>query len=568
MLVMLAVFNSSARGSTAYGSLHNFDVVNDTGTECHGFEIEIEDIHSSDITYTYNWNHYGTPQIIEDNSNPLRPRVIVRYASKRDTNGNWASYTAIPSGPIAPTDGHRFTDPSVNFGGEHFGVGYYGAATNISYYWLIDNGQGTLARGPSVQVATPAFNYIAPVGGAPAQVQAAIRPPPAPPILEFGPASWVKEIKTTTHNNNKVDIRDLVSDDPDDDEDRNWRNGEPDEVEIEWQLFQTEFSKPDGGANGEIEGIPEPLDDGDEVVTRRYEFYKYVGPLDEESGEAKASKVGPDGIHGEGLKIINGEEVDLSTVIVVGDYIGAQMSAFDAEASVGLIEQVQDGVTGEPYPTRTLVIPGNYPFSATNWGKLPEGMTFDVVSGQLSGTPTETGVFQFTIKATAAPDPVVQRTYTLTITEPGVELPARSTVDTVPSPLESGTTTGDGTYTNGTLSTVTAVPREGYIFKNWTEHGREVSRSPDYTFTNIINRALIANFVPAPPRLSFELQIPGSLLLTWPTNQLGFVLETINDLAQTNWVAVTNQQVAVGTNFSVLLTPQGGSSYFRLVKPQ
>ena len=34
---------SQGRASIAYGSINNFDTVNDTGTVCHGFEIEIDD---------------------------------------------------------------------------------------------------------------------------------------------------------------------------------------------------------------------------------------------------------------------------------------------------------------------------------------------------------------------------------------------------------------------------------------------------------------------------------------------------------------------------------------------
>ena len=52
--------------------------------------------------------------------------------------------------------------------------------------------------------------------------------------------------------------------------------------------------------------------------------------------------------------------------------------------------------------------------------------------------PTAIGVFQFTVEARAGTNPVVRKTYTLTVTEPGAELPPRSTVDTVPSPLEPG----------------------------------------------------------------------------------------------------------------------------------
>ena len=67
-------------------------------------------------------------------------------------------------------------------------------------------------------------------------MQAAIVPPPEPHILEFGVASWVKATRTQTHNNNNVELRDLISDDPDDPNDRNWMNNEPDEVEVEYAL--------------------------------------------------------------------------------------------------------------------------------------------------------------------------------------------------------------------------------------------------------------------------------------------------------------------------------------------
>jgi len=50
--------------------------------------------------------------------------------------------------------------------------------------------------------------------------EAAIEPAEIPeaPEEEFGRAIWVKEIRTTSHNNNEVKLRNLVSDDPDDDE--------------------------------------------------------------------------------------------------------------------------------------------------------------------------------------------------------------------------------------------------------------------------------------------------------------------------------------------------------------
>jgi hypothetical protein len=367
--LLFVILPRSAVASLAWGSINNFDAVNDTGGECHGFEIEIEGIHSRDISYTYDWNHYGVPRITEDNSDPLRPRVFVRYASPKNPDGSWAAFTAVPAAPISPTDGHQFVDPSVNFGGEHFGVGFFGTPSAVKYSWLKDDGAGNLVFAGDVNIGTPTFTYNPPAPALPAQVIAAIAPPPPPepPVLQFGPASWVKETKTQSHNNNKVELRDLVSDDPNDPNDRNWQNGEPDEVEVEWRLLQTEFNAADGGPNGELVGAPEDLPEGDEVITRRYDFYRYIGPIDAETGEAMADAVGPDGIHGVGEVTYadhfdpgSGEwvkiTVDLSTVEVVGDYLGAQMAGFDAAAQIGLIDHLQDGEINVPYVERTIVV--------------------------------------------------------------------------------------------------------------------------------------------------------------------------------------------------------------------
>ena len=171
--------SAGAQTGTLYGSLNNFDAVNDTGVECHGFEIEVHGCHSREITYTYDWNHYGVPRIYEDSSDPANPICYVRYESKKNLDGSWASYTAIPAGPIAATDGHQFTNPFINFGGEHFGVGFWGAPRTVKYAWLIDDGAGNLMKAGQVNIGTPQFNFAPPVVVgqqvvAPAQVVAVI----------------------------------------------------------------------------------------------------------------------------------------------------------------------------------------------------------------------------------------------------------------------------------------------------------------------------------------------------------------------------------------------------------
>jgi hypothetical protein len=166
-LLILAWFSAPAgvaASGIAYGTVNNFDTVNDTGQECHGFEIELDDIGSPDITYTFDYNHYGTPRLTEDSgSAPGHTNVLVRYQAVW-TNSGWSAYTAIPAGPIAPTQGHQFTNPGTNFGGEHFGVGFRLQPSKVLYFWLVDDGSHTLVRGGQVSVSTPTFTFSPPAG--------------------------------------------------------------------------------------------------------------------------------------------------------------------------------------------------------------------------------------------------------------------------------------------------------------------------------------------------------------------------------------------------------------------
>jgi hypothetical protein len=93
-----------------------------------------------------------------------------------------------------------------------------------------------------------------------------------------------------------------------------------------------------------------------------------------------------------------------------------------------------------------------------------------------------------------------------------------------------------------------------------------VSRSASYTFTNLVNRSLVANFVPMPP-LSYSQPQPGILALTWPTNDTSLMLQQNVNLSTTNWVPVTNAVTVFGTNNLVTISPLISNKFFRLVRP-
>ena len=71
--------------------------------------------------------------------------------------------------------------------------------------------------------------------------------------------------------------------------------------------------------------------------------------------------------------------------------------------------------------------------------------------------------------------------------------PFEITVSTKPE--KSGTVSGDGFFTFGTIVTVTAVANPKFQFLNWTENGIIVSTEAEYSFPIYEPRNLVANFV-------------------------------------------------------------------------
>ena len=60
--------------------------------------------------------------------------------------------------------------------------------------------------------------------------------------------------------------------------------------------------------------------------------------------------------------------------------------------------------------------------------------------------------------------------------------------------IAGGTVEGAGTYTHGSVCTLTATPDEIYSFVNWTQNGVEVSTDAEYTLTVTAGGDYVANF--------------------------------------------------------------------------
>jgi hypothetical protein len=93
-----------AQATTTFGSLGNFDAVNDTGSVAHGFEIELEGLHAADVTDTFGGagrglpttvERYGAPTITEYTNGSVFGVHVIYQADLSGAPGGWVG---TPSG--------------------------------------------------------------------------------------------------------------------------------------------------------------------------------------------------------------------------------------------------------------------------------------------------------------------------------------------------------------------------------------------------------------------------------------------------------------------------------------
>jgi len=139
--------------------------------------------------------------------------------------------------------------------------------------------------------------------------------------------------------------------------------------------------------------------------------------------------------------------------------------------------------------------------------------TFTITQGSTSiaGTVTATAnsaVFDFTPTVALLPFTIYTGTITTSVKDTlGSSLVSNYvwTFTAIPqvtlssNPVAGGTTTGGGTFAQGSVATVTATPNTGFTFVNWTNNGVVASTSPSFQFTMAGNITLVANFAPVAP---------------------------------------------------------------------
>lgn len=339
------------------GGLSNFDAVNDTGKPAYGFEIEFDDasFYSNSVGSVFGLNRvfsFVSPD----------PHAVVRFGTVTVSDFNDAAgvhagvrvvYGGNPAGAFTPAN-----DPANPFASrgescwpganrswtanpcDHFGVVTTRTPAVTRYSWLVPSaGNPSFLEKQALGIPAVVAAYTPPPVPAPAPPPVLGAPPapvpaPAPAVLNvqiqavapnpeqpenvdlWGEAYWVKTY--TTKVSKQIDLGNLLRGDPD---------MEKAEVESEWSIFQ---KAPAGhmGAN-EVKDKNLELGDADKAVMRRYEFFKYAGPLNVDgSGEVDCNagcEVDPLGVMA---------DQDHFGQSYVGNFVGAQMAGFNIQAAV------------------------------------------------------------------------------------------------------------------------------------------------------------------------------------------------------------------------------------------
>ena len=127
--------------------------------------------------------------------------------------------------------------------------------------------------------------------------------------------------------------------------------------------------------------------------------------------------------------------------------------------------------------------------TASGGGTYPVGGNVEIVATANSGWTfsgwSDGGAQTHTITVLAG-----RATYTAIFTPNSTDY----TIAVTASPTAGGKVSGGGTFPAGSLQSVTATAKSGYVFLNWTENGVVVNSSASYTLTLSSNVNLVASF--------------------------------------------------------------------------
>ena len=488
LIAASAALSVFAQTATIYGSLGNFDVVNNTGQDACGFEAEIEGLPPGYPVGTFIVQRYGAA-------------VVTDYVSATGASGRRVTHKSadcslnktVAHPPGTPFGGTCYAWNAVtyaNAGCEHFGLHYYATAqTTVTYRWLVNdaaNPGSYVPVDPPIQIAT-AYYYIQQPAAVlpnvipPPPVVVFVVPAPPPPPARFGEAHWMKTFVRQLPR--VVTLDELLTDNP------TTVPMDPASLETNWEVLQA--APPGLVDNQRRRGVStrgSSLQPTTRSIVRRFETYAYTGPRDPITNQVLCADLlcnAP--AAGELGDFVS---ANMAAVEVQGDNItvtkagtgGGQVDSTDQRLSCG-------NKCVSPYTAGSLVTlnaKANSGSSFAGWGGVCTGTgscvatingineaiaTFNTVTaggggGGGGGTPTAS----FQLK--------------LSTSNPGV-------VTSDVGGINCGTACS-ATVAPGTAVTLTATPPAGKTFASWS--GACTGTAPTCTVTVTANLSAKANF--------------------------------------------------------------------------
>lgn len=479
---------AQAQSAIIYGSLSNFDISNDTGKVCHGFEVKMDGVRVSDYSGSFTANRYGTPTV-----SPTDTGIAVTWRSAYNTaTQSWATRTLQHTVPWFSGQCYQWVPGTYENGGcEHFGTYTTANPTKVTSRWLCEDSaspSSLVAVDPPTAVPYASYYVVPPVQeNDPPQLVAEIEAPePAEAPEQYGEAQWTRVYKLELPR--PLSLDELMADNP----------GMPadlSQLEADYQILQDE---PASGGNGRRRRHRNQgdIDPTTRSVVRRIEVYAFTGQYDPVTHEATCADL----------------LCDAPAPEEIGDLLDVQITAANVQPDALLVSRVGNGNVDS---ADKLVACGNrcnQPYTAgqvvTLSVKPGSDSTFSGWSGACAGTQATCTVTingQVNVGATFALIPKTgggggatggggggggsTSRYSLQVgrSNPG-------TVTATPSGDKAINCGKDcsAKYGAGTVVTLTATPPEGAAFLGWGGACSGTDRTCIVTMTG--SKSVQANF--------------------------------------------------------------------------